>query len=90
MNFRVNVVNYDMTTDLKDLTAFINLPDNKYNNTTTKFFLSGPVDVPDGTVLYSTSSTDLPSGRGTKTPSTDNFLTEEQVKAEIASGQMSS
>ncbi|QGY95778.1 YSIRK-type signal peptide-containing protein [Lactobacillus crispatus] len=90
MNFRVNVVNYDMTTDLKDLTGFINLPVKGYNNTTTNFFLSGPVDVPDGTVLYSTSSTDLPSGRGTKTPSTDNFLTEEQVKAEIASGQMSS
>ena len=82
MNFRVNVVNYDMTTDLKDLTAFINLPDKKYNNTTTNFFLSGPVDVPDGTVLYSTSSTDLPSGVGTKTPSTADFLTKEQVEAE--------
>lgn len=82
MNFRVNVVNYDMTTDLKDLTAFINLPVKKYNNTTTNFFLSGPVDVPDGTVLYSTSSTDLPSDTGAKTPSTDNFLTKEQVEAE--------
>ena len=89
MNFRVNVVNYDMTTDLKDLTAFINLPVKGYNNTTTNFFLSGPVDVPDGTVLYSTSSTDLPSGVGTKTPSTDNFLTKEQVEAKIASGEMS-
>ena len=89
MNFRVNVVNYDMTTDLKDLTAFINLPVKGYNNTTTNFFLSGPVDVPDGTVLYSTSSTDLPSGVGAKTPSTDNFLTKEQVEAKIASGQMS-
>ena len=89
MNFRVNVVNYDMTTDLKDLTGFINLPVKGYNNTTTKFFLSGPVDVPDGTVLYSTSSTDLPSGVGTKTPSTDNFLTKEQVEAKIASGEMS-
>ena len=89
MNFRVNVVNYDMTTDLKDLTAFINLPVNGYNNTTTNFVLSGPVDVPDGTVLYSTSSTDLPSGVGAKTPSTDNFLTKEQVEAKIASGQMS-
>ena len=82
MNFRVNVVNYDMTTDLKDLTAFINLPVNGYNNTTTTFFLSGPVDVPDGKVLYSTSSTDLPSGRGAKTPSTADFLTKEQVEAE--------
>ena len=89
MNFRVNVVNYDMTTDLKDLTGFINLPVKGYNNTTTNFFLSGPVDVPDGTVLYSTSSTDLPSGKGAKTPSTDNFLTKEQVEAKIASGQMS-
>ena len=89
MNFRVNVVNYDMTTDLKDLTGFINLPVKGYNNTTTSFFLSGPVDVPDGTVLYSTSSTDLPSGVGTKTPSTDNFLTKEQVEAKIASGEMS-
>ena len=89
MNFRVNVVNYDMTTDLKDLTAFINLPVKKYNNTTTNFFLSGPVDVPDGTVLYSTSSTDLPSGTGAKTPSTDNFLTKEQVEAKIASHEMS-
>ncbi|QGY97441.1 YSIRK-type signal peptide-containing protein [Lactobacillus johnsonii] len=89
MNFRVNVVNYDMTTDLKDLTAFINLPVKGYNNTTTNFFLSGPVDVPDGTVLYSTSSTDLPSGVGTKTPSTDNFLTKEQVEAKIASREMS-
>ena len=89
MNFRVNVVNYDMTTDLKDLTAFINLPVKGYNNTTTNFFLSGPIDVPDGTVLYSTSSTDLPSGVGTKTPSTDNFLTKEQVEAKIASGEMS-
>ena len=89
MNFRVNVVNYDMTTDLKDLTAFINLPVKGYNNTTTNFFLSGPFDVPDGTVLYSTSSTDLPSGVGTKTPSTDNFLTKEQVEAKIASGEMS-
>lgn len=89
MNFRVNVVNYDMTTDLKDLTAFINLPLKGYNNTTTNFFLSGPVDVPDGTVLYSTSSTDLPSGVGTKTPPTDNFLTKEQVEAKIASGEMS-
>ena len=89
MNFRVNVVNYDMTTDLKDLTAFINLPVNGYNNTTTNFVLSGPVDVPDGTVLYSTSSTDLPSGVGTKTPSTDNFLTKEQVEAKIASDEMS-
>ena len=89
MNFRVNVVNYDMTTDLKDLTGFINLPVKGYNNTTTNFFLSGPVDVPDGTVLYSTSSTDLPSGVGAKTPSTDNFLTKEQVEAKIASGQMS-
>lgn len=82
MSFRVNVVNYDMTTDLKDLTAFINLPVNKYNNTTTNFFLNGPVDVPDGTVLYSTSSTDLPSGMGAKTPSTADFLTKEQVEAE--------
>ena len=82
MSFRVNVVNYDMTTDLKDLTAFINLPVNGYNNTTTTFFLSGPVDVPDGKVLYSTSSTDLPSGRGAKTPSTADFLTKEQVEAE--------
>lgn len=89
MSFRVNVVNYDMTTDLKDLTGFINLPVKGYNNTTTNFFLSGPVDVPDGTVLYSTSSTDLPSGVGTKTPSTDNFLTKEQVEAKIASGEMS-
>ena len=89
MNFRVNVVNYDMTTDLKDLTGFINLPVNGYNNTTTKFFLSGPVDVPDGTVLYSTSSTDLPSGLHAKTPSTDNFLTKEQVEAKIASREMS-
>ena len=89
MNFRVNVVNYDMTTDLKDLTGFINLPVKGYNNTTTKFFLSGPVDVPDGTVLYSTSSTDLPSGLHAKTPSTDNFLTKEQVEAKIASHEMS-
>lgn len=89
MNFRVNVVNYDMTTDLKDLTGFINLPVKGYNNTTTKFFLSGPVDVPDGTVLYSTSSTDLPSGVNAKTPSTDNFLTKEQVEAKIASREMS-
>ncbi|MBI1695929.1 mucin-binding protein [Lactobacillus crispatus] len=89
MNFRVNVVNYDMTTDLKDLTGFINLPVKGYNNTTTNFFLSGPVDVPDGTVLYSTSSTDLPSGKGAKTPSTDNFLTKEQVEAKIASHEMS-
>lgn len=88
MNFRVNVVNYDMATDLKDLTAFINLPVNGYNNTTTNFFLSGSVDVPDGKVLYSTSSTDLPSGVGAKTPSTDNFLTKEQVEAKIASGKM--
>lgn len=89
MSFRVNVVNYDMTTDLKDLTGFINLPVKGYNNTTTKFFLSGPVDVPDGTVLYSTSSTDLPSGENAKTPSTDNFLTKEQVEAKIASREMS-
>ena len=89
MNFRINVVNYDMTTDLKDLTGFINLPVKGYNNTTTNFFLSGPVDVPDGTVLYSTSSTDLPSGLNAKTPSTDNFLTKEQVEAKIASHEMS-
>ena len=89
MSFRVNVVNYDMTTDLKDLTGFINLPVKGYNNTTTNFFLSGPVDVPDGTVLYSTSSTDLPSGLHAKTPSTDNFLTKEQVEAKIASHEMS-
>ena len=89
MNFRVNVVNYGKTTDLKNLTGFINLPVKGYNNTTTNFFLSGPVDVPDGTVLYSTSSTDLTSGVGAKTPSTDNFLTKEQVEAKIASHEMS-
>src|SRR5699024_4941680 len=42
-----------------------------------------------GTVLYSTSSTDLPSGVNAKTPSTDNFLTKEQVEAKIASREMS-
>ena len=89
MNFRVNVVNYGKTTDLKDLTGFINLPVKGYNNTTTNFFLSGPVDVPDGTVLYSTSSTDLPSGVHAKTPSTEKFLTKEQVEAKIASHEMS-
>ncbi|CCI87588.1 Putative mucus binding protein [Lactobacillus gigeriorum DSM 23908 = CRBIP 24.85] len=89
MNFRVNVVNYGKTTDLKDLTGFINLPVKGYNNTTTNFFLSGPVDVPDGTVLYSTSSTDLPTGVYAKTPSTEKFLTKEQVEAKIASHEMS-
>ncbi|WP_278897895.1 mucin-binding protein [Lactobacillus gallinarum] len=89
MSFRVNVVNYDTVTDLHNAIGFVNLPTIGYNNSTLNFSLSGPVDANDQTVLYSTTTTDLPIGVGTATPSTDHFLTEEQVRDEIAKGQMS-
>lgn len=89
MSFRVNVVNYDTVTDLHNAIGFVNLPTIGYNNSTLNFSLSGPVDANDQTVLYSTTTTDLPTGVGTATPSTDHFLTEKQVRDEIAKGQMS-
>ena len=89
MSFRVNVVNYDTQSDLRDAVGFVNLPTIGYNNSTLNFSLSGPVDANDQTVLYSTTTTDLPTDLHTKTPSTDNFLTEDQVKEKIAKGEMS-
>ena len=89
MSFRVNVVNYDTQSDLRDAVGFVNLPTIGYNNSTLNFSLSGPIDANGQTVLYSTTTTDLPTGVGTATPSTDHFLTEEQVKDEIAKGEMS-
>lgn len=89
MSFRVNVVNYDTVTDLHNAIGFVNLPTIGYNNSTLNFSLSGPVDANDQTVLYSTTTTDLPTGVGTATPSTDHFLTEKQVRDEIAKEQMS-
>lgn len=89
MSFRVNVVNYDTQSDLRDAVGFVNLPTIGYNNSTLNFSLSGPVDANDQTVLYSTTTTDLPTDLHTKTLSTDNFLTEEQVKEKIAKGEMS-
>ncbi|WP_238788482.1 mucin-binding protein [Lactobacillus crispatus] len=89
MSFRVNVVNYDTQSDLRDAVGFVNLPVTGYNNSTLDFSLSGPIDTDGQTVLYSTTLTDLPTGVGTKTPSTDHFLTEEQVKDKIAKGEMS-
>lgn len=89
MSFRVNVVNYDTVTDLHNAIGFVNLPTIGYNNSTLNFSLSGPVDANDQTVLYSTTTTDLPTGVGTATPSTDHFLTEKQVRDEIAKGEMS-
>ena len=89
MSFRVNVVNYDTQSDLRDAVGFVNLPTIGYNNSTLNFSLSGPIDANGQTVLYSTTTTDLPTGVGTATPSTDHFLTEKQVRDEIAKGQMS-
>ena len=89
MNFRVNVVNYDTAADLHNAIGFVNLPTTRYNNSTLNFSLSRPVDANGQTVLYSTTTTDLPTDVGTKTPSTDNFLTEDQVKEKIAKGEMS-
>ena len=89
MNFRVNVVNYDTAADLHNAIGFVNLPTTRYNNSTLNFSLSRPVDANGQTVLYSTTTTDLPTDVDTKTPSTDNFLTEDQVKEKIAKGEMS-
>lgn len=89
MNFRVNVVNYDTAADLHNAIGFVNLPTTGYNNSTLNFSLSRPVDANGQTVLYSTTTTVLPTDVGTKTPSTDNFLTEDQVKEKIAKGEMS-
>lgn len=89
MNFRVNVVNYDTAADLHNAIGFVNLPTTRYNNSTLNFSLSRPVDANGQTVLYSTTTTDLPTDVDTKTPSTDNFLTEDQVKEKIAKGEIS-
>lgn len=89
MNFRVNVVNYDTAVDLHNAIGFVNLPTTRYSNSTLNFSLSRPVDANGQTVLYSTTTTDLPEDLHTKTPSTDNFLTEDQVKEKIAKDEMS-